>query len=148
MDRPARMTVHELLSEARTGLRRVGATELAETICVPASGSGDEAPPMRIIDTRSRDNRAATGVIEGSEHIELSVLLWRIDPDSGFSEGTAAGFDERLVIVCADGYSSSLAAATLQKMGFGAATDLIGGMSGWIAQGLPVVPAPESIADP
>lgn len=148
MDRPGRRTVHELLSEARTGLKRVSAAELAETISAPASGSGDEASPMRIIDTRSHDKRAATGIIEGSEHIELSVLLWRVDPDSGFSEGTAAGFDERLVIVCADGYSSSLAAATLQKMGFDAATDLIGGISGWIAQGRPVVPAPESIADP
>ena len=95
---------------------------------------------LRVIDVRTRDDREATGVIEGSEHIELSVLEWRIDPESGASEGTAAGFGDRLVVVCNEGFSSSQAAARLQEIGFGNATDLKGGMAGWLAQGFPVVP--------
>lgn len=139
MPEPQRTTVHQLLEEARSGLERVAPAELAELMSAEDS---DEAPRLRVIDIRPRDDRERTGVIEGSEHIGQLVLEWRLDPDSGASEGTAADFDDHLVVLCNQGYSSSLAAAQLQRLGFARATDLDGGIEGWIEHGLPVVPPP------
>ena len=139
MPEPQRKTVHDLLAEARAGLDRVSPAELA--VLLEAAASADTGR-VRVIDIRTRDDRKATGIIEGSEQIELSVLEWRIDGDSGFAEGTAADFDDHLVIVCNEGYSSSQAASRLQEIGFGNATDLDGGVAGWISHGLPVVPPP------
>ena len=140
MPGPQRKTINRLLDEARSSLERVAPAELAELM---GSRSGDGGPRLRVIDIRPRDDRERTGVIEGSEHIGQLVLEWRLDPDSGASEGTAADLDDHLVIVCNQGYSSSLAAAQLQELGFARATDLDGGVEGWIEHGLPVVP-PES----
>ena len=133
MPEPQRKTINQLLDEARSGLDRVAPAELAELM-----GAGE--PRLRVIDIRPRDDRERTGVIEGSEHIGQLVLEWRLDPDSGASEGTAADLDDHLVIVCNQGYGSSLAAAQLQELGFARATDLDGGIEGWIGHGLPVVP--------
>lgn len=133
---PQRKTVHELLNEARSGLERVTPAELADLMASESSAGGGR---LRVIDIRPRDDRERTGVIEGSEHIGQLVLEWRLDPDSGASEGTAADFDDHLVVLCNQGYSSSLAAAQLQRLGFARATDLDGGIEGWIEHGLPVV---------
>ena len=132
-----RKNVHELLAQARAGLDRVSPAELSVLMEAGGSAGGGR---LRVIDVRTRDDREATGVIEGSEHIDLSVLEWRLDPESGASEGTAAGLGDSLVIVCNEGFSSSQAAARLQEIGFGNATDLEGGMTGWIDCGLPVIP--------
>ncbi|WP_419864502.1 rhodanese-like domain-containing protein [Candidatus Poriferisodalis sp.] len=137
MPEPRRTTVHQLLAQARSGLERVGPAELAELMAAAGSAEGGR---LRVIDIRPRDDRERTGVIEGSEHIGQLVLEWRLDPDSGASEGTAADLDDHLVILCNQGYSSSLAAAQLQRLGFARATDLDGGIEGWIEHGLPVVP--------
>ncbi|WP_419945621.1 rhodanese-like domain-containing protein [Candidatus Poriferisodalis sp.] len=137
MSESRRTTVHQLLEEARAGLERVGPAELAELMSAEVL---DEAPRLRVIDIRPRDDRERTGVIEGSEHIGQLVLEWRLDPDSGASEGTAADLDDHLVVLCNQGYSSSFAAAQLQRLGFARATDLNGGIEGWIEHGLPVVP--------
>ena len=145
MPEPQRKTVHQLLDEARSGLERVGPAELAELM---AAAGSDEGGRLRVIDIRPRDDRERTGVIDGSEHIGQLVLEWRLDPDSGASEGTAADFDDHLVILCNQGYSSSLAAAQLQRLGFRRATDLDGGVEGWIEAGLPVVPSPEASGRP
>ena len=144
MPEPQRKTINQLLDEARAGLKRLAPAELAELM---DTGGGDE-PQLRVIDIRPRDDRERTGVIEGSEHIGQLVLEWRLDPDSGASEGTAADFDDHLVILCNQGYSSSLAAAQLQRLGFRRATDLDGGVEGWIEAGLPVVPPPEASGRP
>ena len=141
MPEPRRTTVHQLLAQARSGLERVGPAELAELM---AATHPAERGRLRVIDIRPRDDRERTGVIEGSEHIGQLVLEWRLDPDSGASEGTAADFDDHLVILCNQGYSSSLAAAQLQRLGFVRATDLDGGIEGWIENGLPVVPPHEA----
>ncbi len=141
MPEPQRKTINQLLDEARSGLDRVAPAELAELM---GSRSDDGGPQLRVIDIRPRDDRERTGVIEGSEHIGQLVLEWRLDPDSGASEGTAADLDDHLVIVCNQGYSSSLAAAQLQELGFARATDLDGGIEGWIGHGLPVVAPPET----
>ena len=140
MPESRRKTIHEMLDEARSGLERVAPAELAELMAAADSAEGGQ---LRVIDIRPRDDRERTGVIEGSEHIGQLVLEWRLDPDSGASEGTAADFGDHLVILCNRGYSSSLAAAQLQRLGFARATDLDGGVEGWIEHGLPVVP-PES----
>lgn len=142
MESTERTTVHDLLAQARAGLERVSPTQLAELM------DSADSSRLRVIDIRPRDDRERTGVIEGSEHIGQLVLEWRLDPDSGASEGTAADLDDHLVILCNQGYSSSLAAAQLQRLGFRRATDLDGGVEGWIEAGLPVVPPPEASGRP
>jgi rhodanese-related sulfurtransferase len=69
------------------------------------------------------------------------VLFWRLDPTSGYHNPRLADPAKQVVVLCADGYSSSLAAATLQNLGFTRATDVIGGFNGWVAAGLPLEPA-------
>lgn len=91
-----------------------------------------------IIDTRDTKARAELGVIPGSVHVPLSVLFWRLDPTSGYDDKALSDPSRQVIIVCADGYSSSLAAATLHDLGFEKATDMIGGFNGWVAAGLPV----------
>ena len=91
-----------------------------------------------IVDTRCADARRTTGVIPGSVHVPLSVLYWRLDPTSGHDDKRLSDPTRQVILVCADGYSSSLAAATLHDLGFERATDAIGGFNGWVAAGLPV----------
>lgn len=91
-----------------------------------------------VVDTRCSEARRATGVIPGSVHLPLSVLYWRLDPTSGHDDKALSDQTRRVIVVCADGYSSSLAAATLRDLGFDQATDLDGGFNGWAAAGLPV----------
>ena len=143
MPEPRRKTVNDLLAEARSDLERISPRQLAELMNAAAT---EGAPRLRVIDIRPSDDRERTGVIAGSEHIGQLVLEWRLDPDSGASEGTAADLDDHLVVLCNQGYSSSFAAAQLQRLGFARATDLDGGIEGWIAHGLPVVP-PEAPSD-
>jgi hypothetical protein len=71
------------------------------------------------------------------------VLFWRLDPTSGHDDPRLSDPVRQFVLLCADGYSSSLAAATLQDLGFGRATDVIGGFTAWAAAGLPLEPAPD-----
>ena len=89
-----------------------------------------------LIDTRCAELRRETGVIPGAVHVPLSVLYWRLDPSSGHDDPELSDFSRHVVLVCAHGYSSSLAAATLHDLGFARATDLIGGFEAWQAAGL------------
>lgn len=73
-------------------------------------------------------------------HLPRTVLEWRVDPTNGYLHPAVRSFDQRLVVVCNHGYSSSVAAATLQRLGYPSATDLVGGVHAWRAAGLPVVP--------
>ena len=127
--RVERFTVHDLVAEARAGLVRLSATELADEIATGA--------PMIIADTRQAVDRSSFGHITGSVHLPRTVLEWRADPASGYSDPVVDGFDRRIVVVCNDGYSSSLAAANLQRLGFRNATDLVGGFMAWRHAGLP-----------
>ena len=83
-------------------------------------------------------------MIPGSLHIPRTVLEWRLDPETPPDRRNphVTGLGQQLVIVCAHGYSSSLAAATLRDLGFSRATDLDGGFEAWSDQGMPVRPAP------
>ncbi|MDX6439979.1 MAG: hypothetical protein QOF45_2562 [Gaiellaceae bacterium] len=124
--------VSELLAEARRAIRRFEPTEaLARTV----TGS-------ILLDLRSHDERERDGVIPGSVHVPRSVLEWRVDPDSGFSNAYVADPERELILVCHEGYSSSLAAAALRTLGFSRAADLAGGFQAWSAAGLPTMPAP------
>ena len=91
-----------------------------------------------IVDTRSNDERDRDGIVPGSVHVPLSVLEWRADQTSGYANPE---LDRPLILVCAHGYSSSLAAARLVDLGLDAG-DLDGGFEGWREAGLPVAIAP------
>ena len=121
-------TIDELLEAARTRLDRLDAV---------AARAAAEAGAL-IVDTRCAEARHASGVIPGSVHVPLSVLYWRLDPTSGHDDKALSDRRRRIILVCADGYSSSLAAATLRDLGFSRATDLAGGFNGWAAAGMPV----------
>lgn len=127
-----RKTIDDLLEEARARLRRLGPEEAAEA----------QARGALLVDTRSSDQRREQGVIPGSVHFARNVLEWRVDPVAPLYDARVGGVDREIVLVCAQGYSSSLAAATLQDLGFSRATDLVGGFEAWRDAGLPVEQAP------
>ncbi len=126
----ARVTIHDLLNEARKGLRRVDAHKVQRAMQHGAI----------VIDTRTDEQRRLQGVIPGARQIPLSVLEWRLDPTAPLADREIS-LDDWIIVVCAEGYSSSLAAARLQLLGFRHATDLIDGVAGWRAAGLPMLSA-------
>jgi rhodanese-related sulfurtransferase len=121
-------TIADLLAVARSRLDRLD----------PAAAREEAGAGALIIDTRCAEARGKSGVIPGSVHVPLSVLYWRLDPTSGHDDKRLSDRERRVILVCADGYSSSLAAATLRDLGFSRATDMTGGFNGWAAAGLPV----------
>jgi rhodanese-related sulfurtransferase len=130
--RSERTTVHDLVWDARAMIGRVGAHDLAGELV------GADAP--LVVDTRTHTDRCRMGVIAGSIHVPRTVLEWHLDPANGYAHPAIAGFDDRLVVVCNGGYSSSLAAANLVRLGFTDVRDLIGGVRAWIHHGHPVEP--------
>jgi rhodanese-related sulfurtransferase len=129
-----RTTIGELLEAAQARLDRVE----------PQQAREEAANGALLIDTRPANVREATGVIPGSFHVPDSVLFWRLDDTSGYHDERFSDRSRRVILVCADGYSSSLAAATLRDLGFDRATDLVGGFNAWVAAGLPVERASEN----
>jgi rhodanese-related sulfurtransferase len=124
-----RRTVHDLLADARSRLVRLSAPEASAAV---------EAGAV-LVDIRSELQLARDGRIPGAVHHPRNVLEWRADPASGHSDARLAGaLDRQVIVVCDEGYQSSLAAATLQDLGFRRATDLAGGFKAWRAAGLPV----------
>jgi rhodanese-related sulfurtransferase len=99
----------------------------------PAEAAADEN--VLLVDLRSADERARAGVIPGSKHVPYSVIQWRADQTSEWCDPELAG--RPLVLVCKEGYSSSLAAASLVELGVDAG-DLDGGFDAWVRAGLPV----------
>jgi rhodanese-related sulfurtransferase len=130
-----RFTIQDMLAEARIGLKRLKPTEALHA----------QKNNALFLDTRVSEDREREGVIPGSIHVPLSVIQWRVDPSSGFQNPNIRDFEQTLIVVCNEGYSSSLAAASLQRLGFVNATDLDGGFRGWKAAGLPVCHASENI---
>jgi rhodanese-related sulfurtransferase len=90
------------------------------------------------VDVRASDLRTRNGRIPGAVHAPLNVLEWRVDPESGNQEPALAGKEDRLILICHEGYSSSLAAVRLQELGYPNTTDVIGGFTAWAAAGLPI----------
>jgi rhodanese-related sulfurtransferase len=129
--RVTRRTIEDLLAEARERIDRVAPREAAEAVRAGAL----------LVDIRSELERARDGVIPGAVFHPRNVLEWRADPASGHSDPRLADdLHRQLIVVCHGGYQSSLAAATLQDLGFARATDLVGGFEAWKAEGLPVEP--------
>jgi SAM-dependent methyltransferase len=128
--RSDRFTVHDAVYEARDVIRRYAPHELAELQLA--------ASETLIVDTRTSTDRDRFGVIPGSVHIPRTVVEWHLDPANGYRHPASTGLDQRIVVVCNGGYSSSLAAASLRRLGFTDVGDLIGGVSAWRAAGLPV----------
>lgn len=89
-----------------------------------------------LVDIRPQANREAEGEIPGALVIERNVLEWRLDPRSE-DRVAVAGYDVQVIVVCNEGYTSSLAAVALHELGIQRATDLIGGYRAWRAAGLP-----------
>jgi len=114
-------TIEQILAEARARLDRVEAAALA----------GEVAGGAVLVDIRPLEQRQRDGDLPGAIVIDRNVLEWRLDPASP-NAIPEAGYDRRVVIVCNQGYSSSLAAATLRDIGVARATDLIGGFQEWM----------------
>jgi rhodanese-related sulfurtransferase len=121
-------TVEQLLAEARARLRRLSPAETADMLAAGAL----------VVDTRPAAQREREGEMPGALVIERNVLEWRLDPASPDRIPEVTGHDQVVVVVCSEGYSSSLAAAALQDLGYRNATDLAGGFQAWKAAGLPV----------
>ena len=127
-ERPRR-TIAELLEDARARLVRVE----------PAQARGAVARGAVLVDIRSEHQRLRDGTIPGALHHPRNVLEWRLDPESGASDPALSGdLDRQVILVCTEGYQSSLAAAVAQELGFANATDLVGGFKAWRDAGLPI----------
>src|SRR5579884_1586253 len=129
----ARTTIDQLLRSAQARLARLDPPAAAEAMEAGAA----------LIDIRTEGQIAADGLVPGALVIGRNVLEWRLDPDCEHRDPRAPGLDDWVVLLCDEGYQSSLAAVTLQELGFARATDVIGGFQGWRAAGLPVL-APDS----
>jgi rhodanese-related sulfurtransferase len=116
-----RVAVDVFLEAARRGLDRV---ELADLASEMAEGA-------LVVDIRSTEQRHRDGELPGAVIVDRNVLEWRLDPTSPnhMPEATEAGL--RIIVVCNEGYSSSLAAATLRQLGLERASDLVGGFQAW-----------------
>jgi rhodanese-related sulfurtransferase len=93
-----------------------------------------------MVDIRSEGQLTQDGMIPDALIIRRNVFEWRLDPSGAWRHPHAPGPEDWTIVVCDEGYQSSLAAATLKDMGFAYATDLIGGFRGWLAADLPVIP--------
>ena len=116
--------VDALLAAARAGVERVTADRLD---AVRAEGA-------LVVDIRPVGQRSRDGALPGAVVVDRNVLEWRLDPASDHRIAQASHHGVRIVIVCNEGYSSSLAAATLQDLGLHRATDLVGGFQAWLAE--------------
>ena len=121
--------VDGLLAEARAGLDRVHPHELADAV----------ADGALVVDIRPVEQRRRDGDLPGAVVIDRNVLEWRLDPTCPHRIDEATDVDVRVVLVCNEGYGSSLAAATLRRLGLWRATDLVGGYQAWRAE---IVPRP------
>jgi len=121
-------SVDDLLAEARSRLTRLAPREAESAVREGAL----------LIDIRSESQRAEDGVVPGSIFVARNVLEWRCDPTSEHRDPRIDGREHQLILMCNEGYQSSLAAATLHELGLTRATDLVGGFQAWRAAGLPV----------
>jgi rhodanese-related sulfurtransferase len=125
-------TIDQLLTEVRSRLDRVN----------PYAALALHEDGGLLVDIRPAAQRRREGEIPGALIVERNVLEWRLDPASPYRLAEVTGHDQAIVIVCSEGYASSLAAAVLQDLGLRRATDLDGGFHAWAAAGLPVVRHP------
>src|SRR5690349_3765617 len=123
-------SLDDLMAQARTRYRQLEPLEAHEAISLGAV----------LIDTRSHEQRVAGGLVPGSIRIHRNVLEWRVDPASDYRSALVAEATREIIVMCQEGYSSTLAVETLLRLGVDRATDLAGGFEAWAAAGLPVEP--------
>jgi rhodanese-related sulfurtransferase len=123
-----RLTVDELLTEARSGIERLGPEETAAAMSAGAV----------LVDIRSEYQRDRDGVVPGSVFVPRNALEWRCDPESKWRDERVSEPSRRLIVMCDEGYQSSLAAANLKRLGLERVADLAGGFQAWRSAGLPV----------
>jgi len=121
-------TIDQVLEQARRRLVRVE----------PEQAAAEVARGALLVDIRTPAQRADQGEIPSAIVIDRTVLEWRLDPTSPSRLDQAKDHHVRVIVVCAEGYSSSLAAASLQDLGLINVTDVIGGFEAWKTAGLPV----------
>ena len=126
-----------MLAAARSGVERLTPQEAAD-----AARRG----PL-LVDTRTEAQRRRQGELPGALVIDRTVLEWRLDPRAPWRIPEATGYDVEVVVLCRQGYSSSLAAASLRAVGLHRATDVVGGVEAWIAAGLPVTSGPADVRE-
>ncbi|WP_438291317.1 rhodanese-like domain-containing protein [Streptomyces sp. HUAS TT7] len=120
--------IDDLLDRVRAGLDRVTAEE----------AFAEATEGALLVDIRYAALRERDGLIPGALVVERNELEWRLDPQGSHRAAEATGHDLRVVVICNEGYASSLAAVSLRQLGLHRATDLIGGFQAWRTAGLPV----------
>jgi rhodanese-related sulfurtransferase len=125
---PGRRSIDQVLAQARSRLRRLE----------PHQADAEIRAGALLVDIRPQAQRADEGEVPGALRVERNVLEWRFDPASDSRLPLAGSYDIRVIIMCSEGYTSSLAAAALQDLGLVNATDLAGGFRAWAAAGLSV----------
>jgi rhodanese-related sulfurtransferase len=121
-------SIDELLAEVRARIDRYEPVQAAERVAAGAL----------LVDTRSAALRAEQGAVPGAVVVERNVLEWRLDPRSEWRLPEITGPDVEILVICAEGFSSSLVADTLRTLGHPRSADVVGGVEAWIAAGLPV----------
>jgi rhodanese-related sulfurtransferase len=120
--------IDEMLQRARSRLNRLA----------PEDAAAELEGGALLVDTRTETQRSEQGEIPGALIIDRTVLEWRLDPTCPHRIAEATDHRVRVIVICAEGYSSSLAAATLQDLNLVNATDVVGGFEAWNAAGLPL----------
>ena len=129
-DRPAgARSIDELLAQVRLRIDRID----------PEEAAARQAAGALLIDTRPWEQRSRDGAVPGAVLVDRNVLEWRLDPASPDRIPQVTGYDVEVIVLCNEGYSSSLVADTLRALGLTSAVDVIGGFVAWVAAGLPVV---------
>ena len=123
--------IDELLNEARSGVRRLR----------PEAALAALTDGAILVDIRPLEQRIVEGEVPGAIIIGRNVLEWRLDPRSEARIPALARSDMQIIVMCSQGYASTLAAASLRRIGLAEATDLEGGFQAWRAAGLPTRPA-------
>ena len=127
MDRPAR-TIDDLLESVRGRIDRIEPRDVPARIAAGAL----------LVDTRPVEQRERDGEVPGAVVVDRNVLECRLDPASPWRLPEVTGYDLEVIVLCNQGYSSSLVADTLRSLGLHRAVDVIGGFEAWVAQGQPV----------
>ncbi len=125
---PGARTIDDLLAQVRGRIGRVRPTEVAARVATGAL----------LVDTRPVEQRERDGDVPGAVVVDRNVLEWRLDPASPDRIPEVTGYDLEVIVLCNQGYSSSLVADTLRTLGLRRAVDVIGGFEAWAAAGLPV----------
>ncbi|WP_235928227.1 rhodanese-like domain-containing protein [Goekera deserti] len=127
------LSIDDLLAQARSRIVRVTAPQAAARVAEGAV----------LVDIRPAAQRAQEGEVPGALVVERNVLEWRFDPASAHRLPEATGYDVDVLVLCSEGYTSSLAADALRSLGLHRATDVVGGFWAWVDAGLPHTPGSE-----